>query len=94
MFIYICFVFSFNIGQNDSEPVQTHKYALTTLEIPNEGDLIVLIITAVISPQKFYAQIPLGPNVLMALEALKNGGLYTIFNFGVLLLQSAMYVLL
>lgn len=32
--------------------------------LPNEGDIVLLVITSVFTPQRFFAQMPMGTNTL------------------------------
>lgn len=52
------------LGVTNSEPLQAHTPS-SLLMLPNEGDIVLLIITSVFTPQRFFAQMPVGPNLLM-----------------------------
>lgn len=58
----------------DSEVVKTHGQSLGSLDLPDVGDFVMLIITAIATPQRFYAQMPFGKNVLI--EHGKEAGTY------------------
>lgn len=51
------------LGITNSEPLQTRGHSSSML--PNEGDIVLLIITSVFTPQRFFAQMPIGANMLM-----------------------------
>lgn len=53
------------LGITNSEPLQTHRQSSSLLMLPNEGDIVLLIITSVFTPQRFFAQMPIGANMLM-----------------------------
>ena len=57
-----CYIFA---DDCDSEVVKTCGGSLGSLDLPNVGDFVMLIITAVATPQRFYAQMPLGKHALI-----------------------------
>ena len=57
-----------NSGPCGSEVVKSHGRSLEVFDLPSIGDFVMLIVTAVATPQRFYAQLPLGPNTLSITE--------------------------
>lgn len=57
-----CYIFA---DDCDSEVVKTHGGSVGSLDLPNVGDFVMLIITAVATPQRFYAQMPFGKHALI-----------------------------
>lgn len=45
--------------------MKTHGGSLGSPDLPGVGDFVMLIITAVATPQRFYAQMPFGKNALI-----------------------------
>ena len=68
-FSLLCFLYS---GADDSELRPSHKHSPSSLVLPDPGNFVLMIITSVFTPQRFFAQMPIGPNAL-TIEASQHG---------------------
>ena len=59
-------ILCFNLlpGIDSFESLPGHSFSVPLLLLPHVGDFVLMIITSVVSPQSFYAQMPIGRNTL------------------------------
>lgn len=60
------------VGVESSEPLPGCSFSVPPLLLPLVGDFVLMIITSIVSPQRFYAQMPIGRNTL-TVEVDKDG---------------------